>query len=205
MLYPLGYCFLRKQPLFTCKVLVTKLKRSSYIHVTLITVKSQSVWDIVTQFARESVGLCPFCGLYVREFELLDSNLDCSQSSIFPYDRQDRAHCVAGCHLAWVSKLLRGRGWYMYNTRHPPPRYIWKARWRPSTIKDEKIVKNQDLRWRSVQPPKWSPTLKWSPNRPRNDPHFSSRRPRNDPQLILGMELVFRLGIITNLLQCLRS
>ena len=30
-------------------------------------------------------------------------------------------------------------------------------------------------------------------------------RPRNDPQLILGMELVFRLGIITNLLQRLRS
>ena len=28
----------------------------------------------VTQFARESVGLCPFRGLYVREFELLDSN-----------------------------------------------------------------------------------------------------------------------------------
>ena len=40
---------------------------------------------------------------------------------------------------------------------------------------------------------------------PRNDPHFSSRRPRNDPQLILGMELVFRHGIITNLLQRLRS
>ena len=29
--------------------------------------------------------------------------------------------------------------------------------------------------------------------------------PRNDPQLILGMDLVFRYGIITNLLQRLRS
>ena len=29
----------------------------------------------VTQFARESVGLCPFRGSYVREFELLQSNL----------------------------------------------------------------------------------------------------------------------------------
>ena len=29
--------------------------------------------------------------------------------------------------------------------------------------------------------------------------------PRNDPQLILGMDLVFRHGIITNLLQRLRS
>ena len=36
--------------------------------------------------------------------------------------------------------------------------------------------------------PEKIPTLKLSPNRPRNDPHFSSRRPRNDPQLILEME-----------------
>ena len=28
----------------------------------------------VTQFARESVGLCPFRGSYVREFELSHSN-----------------------------------------------------------------------------------------------------------------------------------
>ena len=47
------------------------------------------------------------------------------------------------------------------------------------------------------------PTPKWY--RLRTDPHFSSRLPRNDPQLILGMELVFRHGIITNLLQRLRS
>ena len=39
-----------------------------------------------------------------------------------------------------------------------------------------------------IPTPQWPPTLKWSPNRHRNDPHFSSRRPRNDPQLILGME-----------------
>ena len=52
-----------------------------------------------------------------------------------------------------------------------------------------------------IPTPKWSPTLKWS----RNDPHFSSCWPRNDPQLILGMELVFHHGIITNLLQSLRS
>ena len=29
----------------------------------------------ITQFARESVGLCPFRGSYVREFELSHSNL----------------------------------------------------------------------------------------------------------------------------------
>ena len=28
----------------------------------------------ITQFARESVGLCPFRGSYVREFELSHSN-----------------------------------------------------------------------------------------------------------------------------------
>ena len=41
----------------------------------------------------------------------------------------------------------------------------------------------------TVQPPKWSPTLKWSPN-----------RPRNDPQLILGMES-FGVGIISGAAQ----
>ena len=29
----------------------------------------------ITQFARASVGLCPFPGMYVREFELSDRNL----------------------------------------------------------------------------------------------------------------------------------
>ena len=33
-----------------------------------------------------------------------------SQSSIFPQDRRDRVLCIMGCHLAWVSKVLRGRG-----------------------------------------------------------------------------------------------
>ena len=32
---------------------------------------------------------------------------------------------------------------------------------------------------------KWSTILKWSPNWPRIDPHFSSCRPRNDPQGIM--------------------
>ena len=36
-----------------------------------------------------------FMGFYVNGFLL-----DCSQSSIFPYDRRDRALCVTGCHLA---------------------------------------------------------------------------------------------------------
>ena len=53
--------------------------------------------------------------------------------------------------------------------------------------------------------PEMSPKSTPKGYRPRNDPHFSSRRPRNDPQIILGMELVFRHGFITNLLQRLRS
>ena len=36
--------------------------------------------------------------------------INCSQSPIFPRDRQDWALCVTGCHLAWVSKLFMGQG-----------------------------------------------------------------------------------------------
>ena len=67
-------------------------------------------------------------------------------------DRRDPALCVTGCHLAWVSKLLMGRGavWgearkidffflapspYSYNPRRRPPRYIWKSRWPPLTVR----------------------------------------------------------------------
>ena len=50
---------------------------SSYVQVTIITVKSlftASMRCRIIQFARESVGLCPFRGSYVREFELSHSN-----------------------------------------------------------------------------------------------------------------------------------
>ena len=67
-------------------------------------------------------------------------------------DRRDRALCVTCCHLAWVSKLLTGRGavWkearkidfcflapspYSYNPRRRPPRYIWKSRWPSLTVR----------------------------------------------------------------------
>ena len=36
--------------------------------------------------------------------------INCSQSPIFPRDRRDWALCVMGCHLAWMSNLLRGQG-----------------------------------------------------------------------------------------------
>ena len=36
--------------------------------------------------------------------------INCSQSPIFPRDHRDWALCVTGCHLAWVSKILRGQG-----------------------------------------------------------------------------------------------
>ena len=38
------------------------------------------------------------------------AHIDCSQSTIFPYYCRDRALCITGGHLAWLSKLLRGRG-----------------------------------------------------------------------------------------------
>ena len=65
----------------------------------------------------------------------------------------------------------------------------------PRNDTDPEMIPNSEMIPKST--PKWY--------RPRNDPDFSSRRPRNDRQLILGMELVFRHGIITNLLQRLRS
>ena len=56
-----------------------------------------------------------------------------------------------GVHLAWVSKLLTrkraGVVWeeagkrfsppspYRYNPSQPPPQYIWKSRWPPSTVR----------------------------------------------------------------------
>ena len=63
----------------------------------------------------------------------------------------------------------------------------------PRNDPDPEMIPNLEMMPKST--PKWS----------RNDPHFSSCWPRNGPQLILGMELVFRHGIITNLLQRLRS
>ena len=59
----LFYCFVLQRKGSLLKALVTKLKRSSYILVTIITVKSQSARDTQSQFAREGVGLCPFRGL----------------------------------------------------------------------------------------------------------------------------------------------
>ena len=42
--------------------------------------------------------------------------------------------------------------------------------------------RNFTVPWESCTAPKMIP------NRPRNDPYFSSSRPRNDPQLLFGME-----------------
>ena len=65
------FCFLimllkRKEPLL--RELVAKLKRSSYVQVTIICNCAQPVCMryTVTQFACESVGLCPFHGSYVK-------------------------------------------------------------------------------------------------------------------------------------------
>ena len=53
------------------------------------------------------------------------SYLNCSKSSIFPKNRRDRALCVTGCHLVWVSNLLSGgfgrKREKSYNPRRPPP------------------------------------------------------------------------------------
>ena len=54
-----------------CKALVTKQNRSSYIQVSIITVKSQSAWDVQSHGWHVKVlDFVSFCGSYVREFEL---------------------------------------------------------------------------------------------------------------------------------------
>ena len=78
---------------------------------------------------------------------------------------------------------LKSYGWRVFPLRHP----IFGTACL-NTLRILVLLTILIVNWRPVRPPKWSRTLKWSPNRPRNYPHFSSRRPRNDPQLILGME-----------------
>ena len=57
-----------------CKALVTKQNRSSYIQVSIITVKSQSAWDVQSHGWHVKVlDFVSFCGSYVREFELSHS------------------------------------------------------------------------------------------------------------------------------------
>ena len=72
--------------------------------------------------------------------------IDCSQFPIFAWDRRDRALCVKGSNLGWVSKSLRGRGvvWeeakeiffsppspYRFKPQCQPPGYIWNQDGRP--------------------------------------------------------------------------
>ena len=52
-----------------------------------------------------------------QEQEWCSGEINCPQFPIFPRDRWDWALCFTGCHLAGVSKLLRGAGEI---TRHPP-------------------------------------------------------------------------------------
>ena len=57
-----------------CNALVTKQNRSSYIQVSIITVKSQSAWDVQSHGWHVKVlDFVSFCGSYVREFELSHS------------------------------------------------------------------------------------------------------------------------------------
>ena len=72
----LVYCFLKENSLYL-RHWLTKLRRSSYVQGTInyYCEKPLCMRCTVTQFVRESVGLCPFRGSYLREFELSQSNL----------------------------------------------------------------------------------------------------------------------------------
>ena len=55
--------------------------RSSYVQVTIIIVKSQSVWDVQSHNWHVKVlDFAPFRGSYVREFELSHGNLVLKQN-----------------------------------------------------------------------------------------------------------------------------
>ena len=55
---------------------VTKWNRSSYVQVTIITVKSSSAWYVQSHcWHLKVLDVAPFRGSYVREFELSHSNL----------------------------------------------------------------------------------------------------------------------------------
>ena len=56
--------------------LVTKRNRSSYVQVTIIIVKSQSAWDVLSHsWHMKVLDFATFRGPYVREFELSHSYL----------------------------------------------------------------------------------------------------------------------------------
>ena len=108
-----------------------------------------------TEFLRSFVPFCshnPIIGTVQNFRRLAVQSLPVNTAKIsrlftvlfFPYeDRRDRALYVKGSHLAWVSRLLRGRGavweearkyFSRYNPRRPPPWYIWKTRWPSLTV-----------------------------------------------------------------------
>ena len=70
----MSFCFLKEKSLCLGTSYKTKdvFIRSSYYYYCE---KPVCMRCRITQFARASVGLCPFPGLYVREFELSDRNL----------------------------------------------------------------------------------------------------------------------------------
>ena len=64
------------------------------------------------------------CWVEFRLFTVLYFSERSSRSSALRYGLR---------HLAWVSKLVRGRGWLP--GQHSPPRYIRKSKWPPLTVR----------------------------------------------------------------------
>ena len=88
-----SYCFLKDKGLF--RELVTKRNSSSYVQVYYYCEKPICMKCTVTQLARESVGLCPFRGSYVREFELSHTICmwRCLSLALLPFVRKKKANC----------------------------------------------------------------------------------------------------------------
>ena len=108
------------------------------------------------------ISVVPLCGVEIAVFLVssffiiiiipfywvlnAEEVIDCSQFPIFAWDRRDRALCVKGSNLGWVSKSLRGWGvvWeeakeiffsppspYRFKPQCPPAGYIWNQDGRP--------------------------------------------------------------------------
>ena len=99
----------RKEP--SLKALVTKLKWSSYIRVTIITVKSQSAWD-VQSYSCLNVKVLDFAPFVVCTW----GNSSYHRVVIAELWRARRA-----CGAPWLSKSTYPRKFGNHVTVHRPP------------------------------------------------------------------------------------
>ena len=80
-----------------------------YIRIYLLSSKQDKEIYLFYNFQVDNLTSNCFHRDLMTHLFVITTTIDCSQSSIFPQNHRHRALCVTGCHLEWVSKLLRGR------------------------------------------------------------------------------------------------